>query len=74
MIQQKGECGMWRDVNVSKWLFCGIQSGKKEMVHGRKKMLYDYPRLLHPFKDKPIKNKWIRPLTTHLFNQGWYEA
>jgi hypothetical protein len=25
-------------------------------------------------KDKPIENKWIRTLTTYIFNQGWYEA
>jgi hypothetical protein len=37
-------------------------------------IIYHYPRLFHPLKYEPIENKWIRTLTTYLFNQGWYEA
>jgi hypothetical protein len=75
MIQQQKanvECG---ETSMSPCgYFVKYNQERKRWYTARKKILYHFPRLFHPLKDEPIENKWIRTLTTYLFNQGWYEA
>jgi hypothetical protein len=54
--------------------FVKYNQERKRWCTTGKKIVYHHPRLFHPLKDEPIENKWIRTLTTYLFNQGWYEA